>query len=173
MTDRHPYVGEGADGCMRSAQMDRERAERLPPSARRDELFASAVAWENQAKRVGDTEPLPPTFAQFIRSRCTDTLNGPVVVDAGVLSEPQHGQPAGTPFVVIETMTAMGREMAQQRLAACCANTDLHWEHGWWEYPARPMPEKGLTAEAKSLVLYPSDEYEWADHDARGMTTDA
>jgi len=50
--DRRPYVGEGADGARRSAQIDREELElldRLDP--RRDELTASADEWDRQATR--------------------------------------------------------------------------------------------------------------------------
>lgn len=104
-----------------------------------------------------------PTFAEFVQSYCSDSANGPMFVEAGVLAAPQHGQPAGTPFVVIETMTAMGRDMAQQRLSGVCANTDLHWEYGWGELPARPLPELGTLAEAKRLALYPSREWRWGD----------
>lgn len=57
---RTPYVGEGADGARRSAQIDREEAEMLPTGPhqpgwnpdieeRRAHLLASAEAWESQA----------------------------------------------------------------------------------------------------------------------------
>lgn len=59
---RTPYVGEGADGCRRSAQVDREEADTLPlpgqpghgpnADARRDHLLASAAAWDLQAARL-------------------------------------------------------------------------------------------------------------------------
>jgi hypothetical protein len=49
---RWPYVGEGADGARRSAQIDREEADTLDSSdPRRDELLLSAAAWELQAER--------------------------------------------------------------------------------------------------------------------------
>lgn len=47
---REPYVGEGADGCRASAQIDREEADQLDRSTDRwAELQASAEAWEQQA----------------------------------------------------------------------------------------------------------------------------
>lgn len=47
---REPYVGEGADGCYRSAQIDREEADCLDPSdPRHAEALASAERWEQQA----------------------------------------------------------------------------------------------------------------------------
>ena len=50
---RRPYVGEGADGCRRSAQIDREEAEQLMPGTERhDELLASAEGWEWQARAI-------------------------------------------------------------------------------------------------------------------------
>lgn len=50
---REPYVGEGADGCYRSAQIDREEADGLDRSdPRHDEVLASAEAWEQQAAQV-------------------------------------------------------------------------------------------------------------------------
>jgi hypothetical protein len=58
--ERVPYVGQGADGCLRSAQIDREEADGLPtgPSQpgwsasaeqRRSDLLDSARRWEDQA----------------------------------------------------------------------------------------------------------------------------
>lgn len=53
MLERTPYVGEGADGCRRSAQIDREEAELLPEGDGRFKwLIASVVAWEQQAARL-------------------------------------------------------------------------------------------------------------------------
>jgi hypothetical protein len=50
MTVRTPYVGEGAGGARRSAQIDREEADTLDPDdPRRDQLLASAEEWERQA----------------------------------------------------------------------------------------------------------------------------
>jgi len=50
--DRIPYVGEGADGARRSARIDREELELLDPlDPRRDQLAASADAWDRQAER--------------------------------------------------------------------------------------------------------------------------
>lgn len=57
---RIPYVGDGPDGCRRSAQIDREQADGLPTGRhqpgwspvmdeRRTALLMSAAAWEAQA----------------------------------------------------------------------------------------------------------------------------
>lgn len=53
LEDRRPYVGTGADGARRSAQIDREERDTLPAGAeRRDELEESARRWEAQAERI-------------------------------------------------------------------------------------------------------------------------
>jgi hypothetical protein len=50
---RYPYVGEGIDGCFRSAQIDREEAELLPAEdPRREELEESARRWSRQAREL-------------------------------------------------------------------------------------------------------------------------
>ena len=50
---REPYVGEGVDGCLRSAQIDREEADCLDRSDPRcSEVIASAERWEQQAEIV-------------------------------------------------------------------------------------------------------------------------
>lgn len=47
---RIPYVGSGVDGCLRSAQIDREELELLSADDhRRDLLLGSIRAWEMQA----------------------------------------------------------------------------------------------------------------------------
>jgi hypothetical protein len=47
---RHPYVGQGAEGCERSAQIDREEAATLDQDDPRVEaLRASAERWDLQA----------------------------------------------------------------------------------------------------------------------------
>lgn len=53
-TNRIPYVGEGRDGCLRSAQIDREEADLCGPDqiAARERLLASAREWEHQASTV-------------------------------------------------------------------------------------------------------------------------
>lgn len=51
---RNPYVGAGADGCRRSAQVDREEADTLDElNPRREVLAMSALAWELQAELEG------------------------------------------------------------------------------------------------------------------------
>jgi hypothetical protein len=58
---RRPYVGEGVDGCHRSAQIDREEADTLDVlDVRRDELYASAQAWERQAEQLEHSGPRRP-----------------------------------------------------------------------------------------------------------------
>jgi len=49
---REPYVGDGADGCRRSAQIDREEADGYDhDDDRRAAALVSAAAWELQAER--------------------------------------------------------------------------------------------------------------------------
>lgn len=53
MKDRIPYVGDGADGCRRSAQIDREEADGLMMNSERwQELQDSARRWEAQAEEI-------------------------------------------------------------------------------------------------------------------------
>ena len=52
MTLREPYVGEGADGARRSAQIDLEEADCLPPGEARDEALLSAERWILQAEQL-------------------------------------------------------------------------------------------------------------------------
>ena len=50
---REPYVGEGIDGCLRSAQIDREEADCLDLNdPRYAEVIASAESWERQAEQL-------------------------------------------------------------------------------------------------------------------------
>lgn len=50
---RRPYVGDGADGARRSAEVDRNEADTLDrDDPRRDELLASADRWEEQAAQL-------------------------------------------------------------------------------------------------------------------------
>jgi hypothetical protein len=50
---RWPYVGEGADGARRSAQIDREEADTLPwDDPRRVTLQMSAARWNQQAAEL-------------------------------------------------------------------------------------------------------------------------
>jgi hypothetical protein len=51
--NRVPYVGEGAEGCRRSAQIDREEADTLDVGdPRREQLRSSAQLWQAQAERI-------------------------------------------------------------------------------------------------------------------------
>ena len=55
---REPYVGEGIDGSLRSAQIDREEADGLYlRDPRHDELLASAESWEQQAEQLAHQQP--------------------------------------------------------------------------------------------------------------------
>jgi putative phage-type endonuclease len=59
---RIPYVGDGLDGCRRSAQMDREEADGLDLlDPRIDELLASADRWEAQAADLEDAQEIART----------------------------------------------------------------------------------------------------------------
>lgn len=52
LTNRDPYVGSGADGCRRSARIDREELETFDRRAepeRAAAIEASIEAWETQA----------------------------------------------------------------------------------------------------------------------------
>lgn len=49
---RRPYVGEGADGCRRSAQIDLEEADCLDPGERKDQCLLSAERWMLQAEHL-------------------------------------------------------------------------------------------------------------------------
>lgn len=51
---RRPYVGEGADGARRSAQIDRDEAATLEPGERRQALMASAARWDRIARELED-----------------------------------------------------------------------------------------------------------------------
>jgi hypothetical protein len=50
---RDPYVGEDIDGCLRSAQIDRDEADCLDlRDPRHAEALASAERWEQQAEQL-------------------------------------------------------------------------------------------------------------------------
>ena len=52
---REPYVGEGVDGCLRSARIDREEADCLDLSdPRYAEVLSSAERWEQQAEQLAN-----------------------------------------------------------------------------------------------------------------------
>jgi hypothetical protein len=52
-SDRQPYIGADEDGCRRSAEIDREEADALSwGSERKEELYASAERWDEQAHRA-------------------------------------------------------------------------------------------------------------------------
>ena len=51
---RIPYVGEGADGARRSAEVDRSEAECLPAGDDRDRCLLSAERWTLQAEYLDE-----------------------------------------------------------------------------------------------------------------------
>lgn len=53
---RIPYVGDGADGARRSAQIDREEADGMDPGEDRDARLASADRWDAQAAQLEATD---------------------------------------------------------------------------------------------------------------------
>lgn len=56
--DRIPYVGHGTDGCLRSAQIDREEADCYDlDDPRVGRCLESAIAWEDQARRTSERPP--------------------------------------------------------------------------------------------------------------------
>lgn len=56
--DRVPYVGQGVDGCLRSAQIDREEADTYDlADPRLSRCLDSALGWEDQAQRWTTTAP--------------------------------------------------------------------------------------------------------------------
>ena len=52
MQMREPYVGEGADGARRSAQIDLEECDTLPPGELHDLRLLSAERWQMQAEEL-------------------------------------------------------------------------------------------------------------------------
>jgi hypothetical protein len=59
---RIPYVGDGRDGCLRSAQIDREEADGMSPGEDRDARLSSAFSWDRQAEQ----EPVLPHATGWI-----------------------------------------------------------------------------------------------------------
>jgi hypothetical protein len=55
---REPYVGKGADGARRSAQIDLEESDCMPPGELRDERLLSAERWILQAERLEELDTL-------------------------------------------------------------------------------------------------------------------
>lgn len=65
VTWRVPYVGAGRDGCLRSAQIDREEADGLElADPRRDALLSSAEQWEAQERDIRLRNP--SNHAEFV-----------------------------------------------------------------------------------------------------------
>ncbi len=53
---RYPYVGDGANGARRSAQIDLEEAGCLPPGEQRDDCLLSAERWILQVEYLEEKE---------------------------------------------------------------------------------------------------------------------
>lgn len=49
---RLPYVGAGADGARRSAEIDRSEADGFDPGEDRDRCLTSAEEWDRQARTI-------------------------------------------------------------------------------------------------------------------------
>lgn len=63
--ERNPYVGAGADGARRSAEIDRTEADGLDrDDPRRDEVLASAERWDQQAVRAEQEEAVEELAAE-------------------------------------------------------------------------------------------------------------
>lgn len=56
---RAPYVGEGADGARRSAQIDLEEADCMDPGEDRDRVLLSAERWQLQAEQLEHPSAVP------------------------------------------------------------------------------------------------------------------
>lgn len=56
MPMRNPYVGDGAEGARRSAEIDRSEAETLPAGEHRDRCLLSAERWIMQAEELEANE---------------------------------------------------------------------------------------------------------------------
>jgi hypothetical protein len=54
---RNPYVGEGAEGACRSAQINPEEADTLPPGNDRDSCLLSAEGWHRRPNRSNQPGP--------------------------------------------------------------------------------------------------------------------
>lgn len=106
---RFPYVGEGADGARRSAEIDRSEADGLDLSDdRRDYVLASADRWVQQADEIdaraaqetsrdGRGSPLPPPEPAAARSRA-DAPADAGDVNVALTVEDQGGCPWPRPL---------------------------------------------------------------------------
>ena len=72
MPMREPYVGEGADGARRSAQIDPEECDTLPPGELQDLRLLSAERWQTRRPRSpsGPLPTPPATRARNALSTC-------------------------------------------------------------------------------------------------------
>lgn len=56
---RHPYLGHGADGARRCAQIDQEEADTLDVGDQRDEALLSVERWLMQAEYLEEHDHRP------------------------------------------------------------------------------------------------------------------
>lgn len=90
MTHRNPYVGAGADGARRSANVDLEEADTLDRTdPRRDELIASAARWVNQATELELAEADVPRGDARLAAAAGEALDiaAGIGVDAELVDE--------------------------------------------------------------------------------------
>jgi hypothetical protein len=112
---RDPYVGAGADGCRRSAQVDLEEADTLDElNPRREVLAASARAWELQA----ELEELEATGA---------ASNGRLLDLAGIDVEDGVSAHDGLPFCLVRATAATGDVLVGQLRPAEVRAMALQW----------------------------------------------
>lgn len=70
---RIPYVGEGADGCRRSAEIDRNEADTVDSSdPRKDYLLGSAARWIQQAEFLEAQDAVASDRAKLERVRVVE-----------------------------------------------------------------------------------------------------
>lgn len=92
--DRIPYVGSGADGARRSAQIDREEIDGLDlDDPRTGELALSAAEWDAQAARLQIAENGPHLQVDFQGAEVTQIrhVNSPRVGESHPASECRPG----------------------------------------------------------------------------------
>lgn len=115
---RFPYVGEGADGARRSAQIDREEADGYDAGEQRDACLASAERWEAQAAELdaAATEPDEPARIPVDdRDRLVEEPDGVKALEAAAnreelrrLARAKGVNPGGTKRDVTERLYAAG-----------------------------------------------------------------
>lgn len=112
MSDRTPYVGEGADGCRRSAIIDREEIDTLDPfDPRVQGLAESAQRWDEQAARL---------------ERDAARAGDPVAADLGHPEVPDATEPeAGSELVVRDPTPVVNYATGEVLVLSEATTTDL------------------------------------------------